>query len=318
MRWNRREGKYSWLPLPVQTECLESPFNCYFPECRNQGTFTFYRTGTGSPAGCFCRRRHAAFSASCTCWLPPGPTLFLISQAVRKDAQAVFFSANRFIIHDFTLSREVEFPRRNRRWDLEDDLDSPADISYPYPRLGASEFLHDVIPQDCIAHLRFLELVFPRRPAAGWPRPDSPALQDWRETVGWLWDKISNLTIRAVEAENLDFHGSGEKDIITEGEGDMVNSTILAVLDPLAQLAECPERMSRFYADFPYPWEWTAETQGSLHDNQSYYDKVERKKIAFDASLERRVLGSRYEEMYARWRKAPAYSLWQHGFCRHA
>ncbi|KAH6612961.1 hypothetical protein B0J18DRAFT_447421 [Chaetomium sp. MPI-SDFR-AT-0129] len=294
VRWNRRERKYSWLPLPVRTQCLESPFNCYFPECRNQGTFTFYLTGTGSPAGCFCRRRHAAFSASCTCWLPPGPALFLISRAVRKDAQAVFFSANRFVIHDFTMSRTVEFFRRDRRWDLEDDPELPVDISYPHPRLGASEFLHDVIPQDCIAHLRFLELVFPQRLAAGWLRPDSPALEDWRETVGWLQDKISNLTIRAVEAEIIDPY------------------------DPLAQLAGGPDRLSRFYADFTYPWEWTAETQGSFHDNKTRYDKVEKKKIAFDESLERRVLGSRYEEMYARWGKAPRYSLWQHGFCCHA
>ena len=50
--------------------------------------------------GCFCRRRHAAFSFACNCWAPP-TNLFLICRVLCRDAQLIFFSRNHFIVHDF-------------------------------------------------------------------------------------------------------------------------------------------------------------------------------------------------------------------------
>jgi hypothetical protein len=50
--------------------------------------------------GCFCRRRHAAFSLQCKCWAPPEP-LFLVCRTLYQDSQLVFFSGNRIIVRDF-------------------------------------------------------------------------------------------------------------------------------------------------------------------------------------------------------------------------
>jgi hypothetical protein len=115
--------------------------------------------------GCFCRRRHAAFSSSCHCWAPP-TDLFLVCRLLYRDAQFVFFSGNRFIVHDSLALMP---------WDLPDvqyePLDSAAGTTryYPYERLLASEFLRDIIPAHCLADLRFLELVFPPYVPHGWP-----------------------------------------------------------------------------------------------------------------------------------------------------
>ena len=54
--------------------------------------------------GCFCRRRHTAFFLGCKCWAPP-TGLFFISHILRQDAEFVFFSGNRFILHDFDPRR---------------------------------------------------------------------------------------------------------------------------------------------------------------------------------------------------------------------
>jgi len=60
----------------------------------------FFECWDDRPEGCFCARRHAAFSLTCRCWAPPGPTLFLVCRTLCWEAQYVFFSGNRFIIHD--------------------------------------------------------------------------------------------------------------------------------------------------------------------------------------------------------------------------
>lgn len=74
--------------------------------------------------GCFCRRRHAAFSSSCRCWAPPTP-LFLVCRALLEDARLVFFSQNLFVVSDtlassinphvaFDIFNTVKMPKNGR------------------------------------------------------------------------------------------------------------------------------------------------------------------------------------------------------------
>lgn len=86
--------------------------------------------------GCFCRRRHAAFTSACNCWAPP-TNLFLVCRALCRDAQFVFFSGNRFIVHDFHAMRPWDLP--DAQYELPDA--GPPTRPYPYERLFASEFL---------------------------------------------------------------------------------------------------------------------------------------------------------------------------------
>jgi hypothetical protein len=76
---------------------------------------------------------------------------------------------------------------------------------YPFERFVASQFLREVVPAHCLAHLRFLEFVFPPYLYDHWPQPEDPAMQDWCLTVDWLRDKINarGLTVSFV-AENVD------------------------------------------------------------------------------------------------------------------
>jgi hypothetical protein len=59
-------------------------------------------------------------------------------------------------------------------------------------------FLREIVPADCLGHLRFLELVFPPYNHNSWPSDGHPAMQDWHETIDWVKDKINApaLTVR--------------------------------------------------------------------------------------------------------------------------
>lgn len=88
----------------------------------------------------------------------------------------MFFSGNRFAIYD----SYVRWP-----WDLPSEQpDAAADNpGYRYERLAASQFLRDVVPANCLADLRFLELVFPPYEPDSWPLDQHPAVVDWRAAV---------------------------------------------------------------------------------------------------------------------------------------
>lgn len=111
---------------------------------------------------CFCRVRHSAFSSRCNCWAPP-TDLFLICRTLYRDAQFIFFSRNRFIVHDFHAREPWFLPYEQ----YDDDPATPnvavtnTEVCYPFGRLAASEFLRDIVPSYYLAYLRFIELVFP-------------------------------------------------------------------------------------------------------------------------------------------------------------
>ena len=302
--WCREDSKYTWRDIGGHSQCDDDTFGspCKFLEC-------WYRTAmVGSSIGCFCRYRHAASSTTCICWVPPGSSLFLVCQAICQDAQLVFFSANRFIVHDLTGTPWSLDSLRGRGGYLRSE--------YPFQRLAASQFLREVIPTHCIAYLRFLELVFPPYFPATWPQMDHLAMQDWRETVGWLQDKINGpaLTLRLVGAHSSsNGPDSPYTDTITVAEGDTIHRGYMELLQPLEQLTEGPNGLARFYADLRYPWQWTDESR----NRPDSYEWVEARKRSLERMAERRVMGDRYDSQYANGRKEPGKSLWRHTFYDH-
>ncbi|KAK4043850.1 hypothetical protein C8A01DRAFT_43227 [Parachaetomium inaequale] len=290
--WSRQDQGY----ITFSFESSSSPDHRY---CR-QFFHCWYNAGPRPFIGCFCRRRHAAFSFTCKCWAPPGPALFLICRTLYHDAQIVFFSGNRFIVHDYRSGPPWELPSAGQN--SEGPIPSH---DYPSERLAASQFLREVVPTHCLAHLRFLELVFPPYPPLAWPQVGHPAIQDWRATVEWLQDKSNapGLTLRLVGATVSDWTPDSYSDTITASEGDTIMRAYMALLRPLRQLAD--NGLARFYANLVYPWQWA---EGSRNSDARC---VEDKGREIKEHAERYVMGARYESRYANNREEPEPSLWE-------
>jgi hypothetical protein len=121
---------------------------------------------------------------------------------------------------------------------------------------------------------------------------DHLAMQDWRETVGWLQDKINGpaLTLRLVGADSSsNGPDSPYTDTITVAEGDTIHRGYMELLQPLKQLTEGPNGLARFYADLRYPWQWTDESS----NRPDSYEWVKARKRSLERMAERRVMGDR-------------------------
>jgi hypothetical protein len=207
--------------------------------------------------GCFCRRRHAAFSFTCNCWAPP-TSLFLVCRALYRDAQFVFFSGNRFVVYDFhaTFACSALPPIQCEPWNPET---TNSDKYYPFERLTASYFLRDAVPADCLAHLRFLELVFPPYVPHGWPVEKHPAILDWRDTVIWLRGKVNApaLTIRVVFAD-FQLQVIGRRSL-SRDQGRRILKGYIHILRALRYLVK-DDGLAALYVQAAYPWRWTSNT----------------------------------------------------------
>jgi hypothetical protein len=265
----------------------------------------FYACRTSSDPnfsiGCFCRRRHTAFSFQCKCWAPPTP-LFLVCRTLYRDAQLTFFSGNHFIVHDYEADPCWILPFLGQNPEP-----GPAPrYDYHSERFGASQFLREVVPAHCLAYLRFIELVFPPYLSQSWPQAGQPAMQDWWATVDWLQDKINapSLTIRLVGAKP----GPGAPDVYTDTINDSDAHTIMKsyqeLLRSLKPLAD--NGLARFYADLPYPWMLAGEPQNRF----ARWDWVSAQEKKLKERAERFVMGGRYEEQYANGREEPTRSFW--------
>ena len=276
--------EYSDLIVPNRQVTWSRQSHRYFTTVRDSfyheylSKFFCCQNSRGSESiGCFCSRRHAAFSSICKCWSPPGPRLFLICRTLCLDAQLIFFSGNRFIVHDHKADscwaipyldegmeegddnletpetpgalEEPEGPRRPKQPDPRRD--------YPSNRFAASQFLREVVPTHCLARLRFLELVFPPYLPETWPRENHPAMQDWRATVDWLLQdgKINTpcLTIRLAVAEvSCDSPLVYHRLTVTFAEGATIGERTWRFVRSLKPLAD--NGLARFYAHLPHPW----------------------------------------------------------------
>ncbi|KAL2138903.1 hypothetical protein VTI28DRAFT_6060 [Corynascus sepedonium] len=283
--WSRQDRAYTIYHFCTEPD--ESPDHGYsnqFSDCLRNGN-------SYDSIGCFCRRRHTTFSSTCKCWIPPGADPFLVCRTLYHDAQLVFFSCNRFIIHDYKPSPPWVVPLLERHHDYAPD-DIP-NYPYPYPRIAASEFLRDIVPAQSLPHLRFLELVFPPYPASTWPDTHHPAMHEWASTVSWLCGKLNlpGLTIRLVVAEIDDAPASYYRTITAE-EGAAVMRAYMDLVRPLKGLADAG--LARFHADLRYP-----------HKNWAWLEKMKLKKEA-----EEYVMGERYSQLYTNGREEPVESDW--------
>ncbi|KAK4118426.1 hypothetical protein N657DRAFT_667179 [Parathielavia appendiculata] len=265
--WSRQDRAYAIYHF--RTDPDDSPDHGY---C-NQFSDCFRNGSAYESVGCFCRRRHAAFSSTCKCWTPPGADPFLICRTLHHDAQFVFFSCNRFIIHDYKPSPPWVVPLLERHEHYAPDpiptTPTPTTVSRP-PKL-----------------------VFPPYRASTWPGTHHPAMQDWASTVSWLRDKLNlpGLTVRLVVAEMDDGPESYYRHITIE-EGATVMGAYMDLARPLRELTDAG--LGRFHADLPYP-----------HREWAYREKDKIKK-----QVEEFVMRERYRQLYANGREEPAQSDW--------
>ncbi|KAK3393244.1 hypothetical protein B0H63DRAFT_491302 [Podospora didyma] len=230
-------------------------------------------------SGCRLRRcwaKHTAVSSTCRCWAPP-VSLFMICRTLYEDAQAVFFSCNRFIIHDYKSNQPFKAP--------------PEDGDYPEERLAASQFIREA-------------LIFPAYSSRRWPRHDHPAIKDWSSTIDWLKDKINalGLTIRIVMAEPCDGEWPRLRRDMTEAQGREVIAGYAYIIRPLRLLgggSDDGERGLRaFYAQLELPWKWIPAFKHNW-DNPW-----------------RTVMGSRYTRLYRTDVVEPRERLWKEWYAR--
>ncbi|KAH6617350.1 hypothetical protein F5144DRAFT_606853 [Chaetomium tenue] len=219
-------------------------------------------------------------------------------------------------VHDFTILTPWSIPEIPYQY----HISTSAKMDYPYERLAASQFLRQVIPGHCIAHLRFLELVFPPYVPYTCPETDHPVMRDWRETVGWRRDMINGpaLTVRLIAIRYTSDSYSDSP--ITVAEGDKVHRAYMDLLDPLKGLAEGPNGLSKFYASLRHPWELTFENENRRTGMEDFFEDswLQAEERALKQKAERHVMGDRYESLYANDRKEPPQSLWHHVLKRHA
>ncbi|KAL2168386.1 hypothetical protein VTG60DRAFT_7299 [Thermothelomyces hinnuleus] len=201
-----------------------------------------------------------------------------------------------------TLSRQID-PGAYPHWKGE-----ILDGDYPFKRLAPSHFLREVIPYHCIAYLRFLELVFPFYRHGTWPQTDHPAMEDWRDTVAWLRDKINGpaLTMRLFVTEQDEIRPPGLPH--TVAERDKVYRAYMSILQPLRQLTEGVNGLAGFYTSLHvYPQRWIENVSG-IRAGEMW--ETEHK--ALKEKAERYVMGDRYDSLYANGREEPKISVWRH------
>jgi hypothetical protein len=307
--WSRLAPAYTILgSLCRVPDYPEDP--CRFPD---HNGCQFLRCSVTLEHGCFCRRYHSAFSSACRCWSPPGPALFLICRTLCLDAQLVFFSGNRFIVHDCS---HPEYPFMTPLPPGPPPGQGPGDAAtgyYPWERFNISDFLREVVPRHCLAYLRFLELVFPPYYHDQWPKPEHPAMQDWCATVDWLRDKINapGLTVWLVTASSaMDEYSDRVPGPITDPEGKAVLAGYINILLPLKCLAD--DGLARFYAQWDYPEAWTQNGYKRMMRQPGLSSAwLEARQRELREQVERYILQDRYDAQYAGGKEDPAKSMWQ-------
>ncbi len=305
--WCRTYRRYQVCRPP----CLASDGGCQphiHHGCRLSQCLGVDPSGRPPPSpGCFCRRRHAAFSFTCNCWTPP-TNLFLVCHALYRDAQLVFFSRNRFIVHDvqawpFDSPVQQDKPPR-------DPETASTEEYYPYERLAASHFLRDAVPADCLAHLRFLELVFPPYMPHDWPVDEHPAIVDWRDTVNWLRGKIDApaLTMRVVFADFL-YNPAARRGGTTKDEGMQIVRGYMHITQALKPLVKHDGLASLFVqAAFPWSWARNAIRQGQ-HPDDWWSQRLAEEEQRLNEHLER-IPGCE-AIVHSRNKPEPRMSAWQ-------
>ncbi|KAL2196813.1 hypothetical protein P885DRAFT_60823 [Corynascus similis CBS 632.67] len=274
------------------------------PQCRGEcRLFRCWQEKWPEPSlGCFCRRRHTAFSTRCRCWTPPTP-LFLVCRKLYEEANLIFYSRNRFIIIDSPCSSPFA---------------SRESGEYPFASFAASQFLKQVAPRQSLGYIRFLELVFSPFNHQNLLKDGHPALQDWKETVQWVKDKLNipALTLRLVVAGHPNpYVGTPSGGFeMTRAEGKEVLATYSRILYPLQLLSpDTGKGLARFYAKLPWPMKWSHWIHHRLgEEEEAVQELIDSKEQELKERAELFVMGQRYERVSAAAAE-PEMSVWWWG-----
>lgn len=297
--WSRQyqgfiESKTFCFPLDARGE--ECPphkhHGCQFHNC--------WETYPERSLGCFCRIKHSAFSSGCKCWAPP-QDLFLVCRSLYMDSQIVFYSGNKFVIHDFNFDPPWELPFETQ--------------FYPSPPLAASIFLSEIVPEYCLSELRSVEFVFPPYHHEDWPQEGQAALEDWARTVEWASKRLSlpALTIRLAMSYPCEWDIPKHRRFMTREQGEEILAAYMRILAPLVPLGS--DGLARFYACLIWPWKYTDETMDTCVIKG--WEWVEAHEKVMKDRAERLVMGDRYHSLFDGDGEPPD-SLWVRTFQRDA
>jgi hypothetical protein len=193
----------------------------------------------------------------------------------------VFYSGNKFVIHDMNPQPPFEVPSETQ--------------IYPFPRLAASIFLTEIVPEHCLRELRSIEFVFPPYHHECWPQEGQAALEDWGRTIEWLSKRLTlpALTIRLCTAEPFDGAEPEYRTSITKGQGEEVLAAYARILFPLVQLGS--EGLARFYARLTWLWKHAVEAHNGYRTYGWEWGEAKDRVLREDA--ERLVMGDRYDSL---------------------
>lgn len=259
---------------------------CQFVDC--------WETLSGRSIGCFCRVNHSAFSSTCMCWTPPRD-LFLVCRTLYEDALVVFYSGNRFVVHDFNHRRPYTAPLG----------------VYAPPRLAASMFFTDVVPEHCLKELRFVELAFPPYSHEGWPNEE--VLSDWSLAMSLASKRLNlpGLTLRLVMAGLGGWKVLGDRRNMTKEQGDCIIATYARIVTPIACLGS--DGLGKFSCSLTWPWAETQESEAiTLKDG---WEWVAAKEKVLEEHYGQLVMGDRYDSLHSGSGK-PTDSNWVRKYIR--
>lgn len=192
--------------------------------------------------------------------------------------------------------------KRDVDWD-----DGQEEGGYLNPSFGASKFLRDIVPTDCLRHLRFLELVYPAWDANVWPPDGQPCLHEWNDTLAWAREHGLNgaaLTVRLIAMDASDWEQPLSRRRMTREQGVRVIARYMRLVGCLGG------ELGRFYAQLVSPWRWNEGVRGSE-------EAVAAMERLLKERAERLVMGDRYLAPSERCGE-PEESVWQHAFERGA
>jgi hypothetical protein len=258
----------------MSERCLTPQHRAYWQSTHCWCQFTSCRWRGGYNRDDFCSVQYAAYcdgERCCRCWEPPLP-LFLVSHAFSKDAQLTFFSKNRFVILDSTVSPNNPAPHSRH---------------VAGPRYAASMFLTEMVPRNGLGHLRFLDLIFN---TFDHHSPNS-AFDDWVETIKSTSDRLNlaGLTVRVyIRDVFLDRDTRGN-----QAAQSFVDATSWMVM-PLKGWAE--KGLGQLFLYFPNPWDWNHEDLKYCWASNRWEANWLTKKD-YGEAVEQAIMGPKYESV---------------------
>lgn len=233
-----------------------------------------------------------------------------VCRTLLNDSQVVFYSGNRFVVHDYRGDIPYKTPESTALTPGDVGEDRSATANYHSDRLAASVFLREVVPSEMLREIRDLELVFPPYGHTGWPEEGHLALADWAEILCWARDKMNlrGLTLRLVMTDSP--NGSAAppgRANITAAQVEEILSAYRRIISPLAALAQYKaidenggneNELRKFYARIALPWGWNFPAREMIEEHgwawlENYLG--EKRRLLWEEA-EGLVMGSRYQE----------------------